>query len=399
MSAWLVAAAVLAVEYRGVPTQAGGPEVHLIGTKARTAFVLVSFDVPTREDTTLTSHALRTLLYSNLSWPSGWRANVDAVGASVGGVSSADSAHIWLLCPSDELSSLAPAFLRAVLKSRPVGAPVVEDTTGPWRPAIAPSEAEAILDFLRPKLFGEPLGGAVRWQASSVEEHALKYFVPANARIVVAGGGNLGAVASATRGLVGGAKAKHVIRPPAQNVRWSTWAPVDLHVVGTLFGGLSQRDAVTLVLYRELAADALIWALRDRGFAYAIDARLLVRPSMTTLLLLVPAFDESGAEVETLLSDLLRGLYGRVVTEPMLASARRRVGARLQLIAEQPEQLLAELRQGAVDPGWYSPDVLKLVGEFPLDEYQQRSDSMLVNDRRRFAFRFGPKEAIGPYDD
>lgn len=390
----LMLAATLAADYRLLKRAPDGAEVHLIASSARTAMVLVTFDVPTREDRTLTTRALQTLLYGNRAWPPDWRATLAANRATVGGVTVADGAQVWLECPADSLPRLAPGFLSAVLRAKLAPAPVVEDPAGPWADPPAPSVAEALLEALRPKLFPEegPASSA-KWLPESVVEHGEKYFVPANATITIAGGGNTGPVEAAVKAYRGGAKAKHTVRPPAADVRLRPRSPLAFHVIGSLFPTLSDADKAALATYRELAADALLFGLRERGMAYTLEVRLLLRPSLSALLTLIPAFDEPGSEIEALVADLLRPILHGDSSEEALARARERTAAALTDLPEDPAALLRALRQGAVEPAWFSGDFIERVRALTASDFNARVGALLVNDRRRFYVRFGPEKS------
>lgn len=353
-------------EIAGAPDQ---PRLLLAPRGGNLVTLRISFAAGAFEDDDL--HGLTRLTQQALleaNGAIGWRAfalELHAAGARLDVTTEARDCAFTLTADARDFPSLARQLARALFSPRfdptrlkaararvglqrneePGLLPLVvsiagDDTRWVNRPVARPED----LDTLTPERVGRHLG---------------RYFVPANATVVVTGAFRREPTLALLRGFRGGtaaARERLVLQHPFQTRRLFG---TELHVMALPIDvGTPARAAAARAL-RELV-DATVWRVfRESGALYAHDVELVRKPWIDVLLVTLPG-GATGVDLAARLREALAGLRAGRFEDVDLTRARSTALAGLQEDDADPERLAGVLaRGGAAAHGAAVADALR----------------------------------------
>lgn len=270
------------------------PFLVLAPRSTNTATLILRFDVGSYDDgqdyglTRLTQLALLqangATTYERIGWA------IYTAGASLRVETEAQTCSFSLTAPVSQFPALADMIVSMVLTPRLQQAGFdsararVPLSSG--RNEILGLFAQAVFPDARFQVGPGGTEALDNVRVDQVARHAKKYFSPANATIIVAGGFDR---TSATR-LARHRGGSRVSRSPPTLVggrhEEMTW--FELHVVGYPVEPRDAQSVAALHLLATIASDRLTRVFRRQGVGYAVEARTVRRPWITMLMLTLP---------------------------------------------------------------------------------------------------------------
>lgn len=213
----------------------------------------------------------------------------------------------------------------------------------------------------------------------AVRAHAARYFVPANATIVVAGAfpARLGAALAAPSG------GKRRTYPPLRESLAGDYklaSYIELHLLAYPVALSGTREAAAAHVARALIGDRVQRAFRRRGVAYTSLTSIVRRPWLDFLLIVLPIRTDPAVPV----AEYLKAEVDRVRAEPLgedLNTAQSEALAWLSSLDHTPELLAATLSASGGDTTWIGRDVRTAISTLTEAELTSTLGPALARER------------------
>lgn len=191
-------------------------------------------------------------------------------------------------------------------------------------------------------------------ELDEVRAHVERFFVPARAQVVVAGAFDRREVLPLLRRFRGGAPAR-LERLELDHGHVRRGSPRELHLLAFPLRLAGAREAAAARLLAALIEDALWRELREKGFAYSFEVKVIRSPWLDALAVLVPAHASDERDLGATLQAILESIRTGGFTDPQLEQARAAAEVELAAADADPERLASALASGGT--AWHGPAV------------------------------------------
>jgi predicted Zn-dependent peptidase len=259
------------------------------------------------------------------------------------------------------------------------------------------NEAEFLVQWLEPLVLDgvnpQPHIKPAWVEFSRMKAYLDEFISPANATVTIVGGFDPVAVLPLLTHHAGGAR-RSIRRVATRNdVNAKVPAERSVHIIGYPLPELTAEQAAAMRVINAMLYEALTISLRERGLAYSVAVEPDLTPWFNGVLLIVPAFDLSGSDLEPFLAEQI----GRVVHQRLTPDTlqRFREGVQLEdgLARQQPALFVDRLAAARVAAAWLSPEHVQALEALTPEQVAKTSSALFVNERRRFYVKFTPVTA------
>jgi hypothetical protein len=391
-----LALAVAAGTFEHRPAEGGRPEVVLIPTDAPTVGLLISFGGGSGDDLGLpglSAQAQSAMLYANRSFdPEAFSAAAFAGAARLDTSLGRYRTNFVLTAPAREFVALAKPLLRGLLRPQLDRAAHRGLKDRAHLTGVTADQTEELVSLLEPLLVpsrASDTADGAEWRTfAQVKQFADDMLTPANARVVIVGGFDVKAVDALLTGLSGG-KPRTIARArTALDLRAELPLKRNVYVVGYPLPELDQTKAAAVRVFRRYVQGELMAQLREKGLAYSVDASITLSPWFNGLLVLLPAADSSGTDVQPFVFKSIYELVHRPIEPEVLGALRAGELAANERAKSHPADFVWEVASGRADADWLSPENGAALEHLSAEDFTQAMRDFFVNERERFSVTF-----------
>ncbi len=400
MSALVLSLLLAAGEFQHVAADGGFPELNLIPTDTDSVAMLVSFRTGYGDDLGVTGLSAQTqtaMTQANSAFPlKKWTERAFAGDVRLRYSQGRYQTQYVLSAPREEFPGAAIMLLTALLAPR-LDAAQFEALMGRASPlGVMDNEAEFLVQLLEPLVLEgtNPVPFRPTWvQFQRMKAYLNEFMVPANATVTIVGGFDPAALLPTLTRYSGGTR--RIIRRATTRNDVNRLIPAErsLHIIGYPLPELSAEQVAAVRIIDAMLYESLTIGLRDRGLAYSIS----VNPDLTEwfngVLLIVPAFDIYGSDLEPFLVERIGAVVHQRLTPETLQRFKEGVQLEDSLARQQPALFVDRLAGSSVSAQWLSPAYVKALETLTPEQVSQASSALFVNERRRFYVKFGPTAA------
>lgn len=401
MNALVLSLMLAAGDFQHVAADGGFPELNLIPTGSDHVAMLVSFATGYGDDLGVTGLSAQTqtaLTQANSAFPlKKWTERAFAGDVRFRYSQGRYQTQFVLSAPRAEFVAAARMLLPALLAPRldPVQFQALKGRASPL--GVFENEAEFMVQLLEPLVL-DGVNPVPHIKPKWVELPRMKVYLdefisPANATVTIVGGFDPADVLPVLTHYSGGTR-RSIRRVATRNdVIREVPATRSVHIIGYPLPELTAQQAAAMRVIDAMLYETLTIALRERGLAYSISVEPDLTPWFNGVLLIVPAFDLSGSDLEPFLVEQI----GRVVHQRLPPETLQRFRESLQLedslARQQPSLFVDKLAASSVSAEWLSPEYVAALETLTPEQVVQAANALFVNERRRFYVKFVPLTA------
>ncbi|MBL8914465.1 MAG: insulinase family protein, partial [Archangium sp.] len=226
------------------------------------------------------------------------------------------------------------------------------------------NEAEFLAQMLEPVLLKEArrvqVGQLVWHPPSRIRQHISEYFSPANTTVTLIG---IDRSKVPALKLVGGTRRERPVNPWATDVSVKVPSSRNVHVLGYPLPPLDATQVAGMRVVARLLQEELLRTLRQSGSAYSISVVPTFNATFSGVLILIPAYDSSGLDLETgIMEAIFRVTHDKLTDEDVktLVTAEQ---DKDRLLSQRADQLADELVNGSRLEAWESPEYQQALAE------------------------------------
>ena len=384
------------------------PEVVFAVRDAPVSSLVVSFDVGSADDvvpgiTRLSQHAL--LEANHRTAYRDFQRALFRADATVTLATSQRRCSFTLVAPSERFDSVARRFLELLLTPNLADGEgfqaAIRRTVADQDEAGTPLTSTLARVLVSDPSFQAPLYGesglADEVRFNRVRTFVAEHLSPANARVVVAGRFDPGRMRRFLERFKGGERISRA-RPtiPLGKTRRFI-ARAEIQVIAIPLDAQRPAIAAQAELASELIEEELEQEFRGAGVGYSFYVEPLLSPWWDALMIILPAHDPSGIDLEP----FLRRAVDKVRIGPLSADAFERArGAVLEKLAEtdsHPASLAASLATTSASPAWFPGNLAAELEKLTPQGFA--SGGAWLDPKRGVYLKFGPHPEAGMEGD